>query len=82
MKQPEHLTPFLVDAKTASQLCGIGLSLWYELNSTGQIPAPAKLNSKKLWSYDQLKLWAGNGCPSRDSAEWQELYLKGKNAND
>ena len=67
------LTPLLVPAKQASKLCGVGLSLFYELNSTGQIPQAVKLNSKSLWSYDLLKLWADNGCPSRDSAEWQKI---------
>ncbi len=54
--KPEHLTPFLVSAKQASQLCGVGLSLWYELAATGQTPQAVKLNSKSLWSYDLLKL--------------------------
>lgn len=78
MKQSEtQLIPFLIDARTAARLCGVGLSLWYELVATGQTPQAAKLNSKKLWSYNLLKLWADAGCPRRDSAEWQEL-LKGQ----
>lgn len=75
MNQPE-LTPLLCDAKTASKLCGCGLSLWYSLDSQGAIPAKTKLNSKSLWSYDLLRLWARAGCPSRDSVEWQ-MILKG-----
>ena len=66
-------TPVLVDAKTASKLCGVGLSLWYELSAAGRTPRSVKLNSKSLWSYDLLKLWAELGCPSRDSAEWQRV---------
>ena len=73
MEDIRALTPLLVPAKQASQLCGVGLSLWYELAATGQIPQAVKLNSKSLWPYDLLKLWAENGCPSRDSAEWQKI---------
>jgi len=69
--------PILVDAKTASKLCGMGLSLWYELSSTGRTPQPVKLNSKKLWSYELLRLWGLNGCPSRDSTAWQKLLEGG-----
>ncbi len=76
MKPPDNITPLLVDAKTASKLCSCGLSLWYSLNSTGAAPAPVKLNSKSLWPVELLRLWSLNGCPSRDSVEWQEL-LKG-----
>ena len=59
----------LLDAKTASKLCGVGLSLWYELSAAGRTPLSVNLNSKSLWSYDLLKLWAELGCPSRDSGE-------------
>ena len=70
------LTPVLVDAKTASKLCGVGLSLWYELSAAGRTPQPVKLNSKSLWPYDLLKLWVEHGCPSRESAEWQGVLTK------
>jgi predicted DNA-binding transcriptional regulator AlpA len=70
------LTPVLVDAKTASRLCGVGLSLWYELSAAGRTPQSVKLNSKSLWPYGLLKLWAEHGCPSRESAEWQGVLAK------
>ena len=74
--KPDNLTPLLVDAKTASQLCSCGLSLWYSLDSRGGCPQCVTLNSKRVWSYRQLQLWAENNCPSRDSAAWQELLKK------
>lgn len=74
----EKLTPFLVDARAAAHLCGCGLSLWYELSASGRTPEPIKLNSKKLWLYDQLQLWVKSGCPSRDSAAWQEILKDNK----
>ncbi len=79
MKQVEpQLTPLLVNAKSAAHLCGCGLSLWYELAAAGQTPQAVKLHSKKLYSYNLLKLWTDNGCPARDSVAWAEL-LKAKN---
>jgi predicted DNA-binding transcriptional regulator AlpA len=68
--------PIMVNARQAARLFGMSLSLWYQLSSAGRTPQPAKLNSKSLWSYDQLRLWANNGCPSRDSAAWQRLLAK------
>ena len=69
----EKITPILLDAQTAAQVCGVGLTLWKELNSTGRCPQSVKLNSKTLWAVRHLELWAVNGCPSRDSAEWQQI---------
>ncbi len=69
----EKITPILLDAQTAAQVCGVGLTLWKELNSTGRCPQSVKLNSKTLWAVRHLELWAVNGCPSRDSVEWQQI---------
>ena len=69
----EQIKPVLVNGKTASQLCGVGLTLWKELVTTGRTPQPIRLSSKKLFCVRQLELWALNGCPSRDSAEWQQI---------
>jgi len=73
------IKPVLVDAKTAAQVCGIGLTLWKELTATGRNPQPIKLNSKVLWSTRQLEIWAVNGCPSRDSELWQEILVEERN---
>ena len=68
--------PILVDAKSSSQLCGVGLSLWYQLDQQGHVPQAVRLHSKRLWNYDQIRVWANFDCPSRDSAVWQELLAK------
>lgn len=73
---PEQFVPILVPAKTAARLCGCGLSLWYELAASSATPECTQLHSKKLWSYDQLRLWAIHDCPSRDSARWQAILVK------
>jgi len=68
----KSLTPLLVDAKTASRLCGVGLSLWYEMVSTGRIgPTPIEFNSKKLYSVSELGNWILHRCPSRE--KWIEI---------
>ena len=70
---PENIKPVLVEAKRAAQACGVGLTLWKQLTTTGRNPEPIRLNSKLLWSTRQLEIWALNGCPSRDSDEWQQI---------
>lgn len=73
---PLPCAPILVDAETASKLLSVGVSLFYALDSKGAVPQPVHLNSKKLWSRLQLEIWAQNGCPSRDSAEWQAVLAR------
>ena len=74
------LAPLLVDAKTASRLCGVGLSLWYEMVSTGRLgPLPILLTSKKkVWLRKELECWCDRRCPPRD--EWLQI-LKEQNGN-
>ena len=72
-EKAEKIEPLLVDSKIAASICGVGLTLWKELTVTGRNPKPIQLNSKILWSTHQLELWAFNGCPSRDSAEWIQI---------
>ena len=79
---PEKIKHVLADAKTAAQACGVGLTLWHQLNAIGRTPEPAKLNSKVLWSVRQLELWALNNCPSRDSVEWQQILERELNNVD
>jgi len=70
---PVNAPPILLRAKDAARLCGCGLSLWYQLDATGQNPQPITLNSLKLWPYEHLRTWAANGCPSRTSPQWQAV---------
>ncbi len=63
----------LIDGAGAAKLLAIGKSLFYQLDSSGQIPQGVKLNSKRLWSVELLRLWARNGCPGRDSTEWKTV---------
>ncbi len=79
---PENIKPVLLEAKRAAKACGVGLTLWHQLNATGRIPTPVILNSKTLWSTRQLELWALNGCPSRDSVEWQQILEREQNNVD
>ena len=81
-KTPERIEPVLVDSKTAASACGCGLTLFKQLIVTGRTPEPIKLNSKTVLSTRQLELWALNGCPSRDSAEWQKILEKERNGKE
>lgn len=78
---PINVPPILLRAKDAARLCGCGLSLWYQLDSTGQNPQPVTLNSLKLWPYEHLRAWADHGCPSRTSAEWLAVLAQIRNGD-
>ena len=79
--EPLRIEPLLLDAKQSYTTCGISATLWYELDAKGAIPQCIRLNSKRLWSYDHLKLWALNSCPHRDSAEWIAILKRLRGAN-
>ncbi len=81
-ESPEKIKHVLVDSKTAASACGVGLTLWKELNVTGRCPQPVKLNSKTLWAVRHLELWALYNCPSRDSDEWQQILEREQNNVD
>ena len=69
-----------LDAKRAAAACGMKIALWYQLSARGATPKPLKLNSKTIWSVDQLRLWLNHGSPSRDSATWLQLLEKMRGA--
>ena len=79
VETPEKIKHVLVAARSAAQACGVGLTLWKQLTTTGRHPEPIRLRSKILWSTRQLELWALNGCPSRDSMEWQKILERERN---
>jgi predicted DNA-binding transcriptional regulator AlpA len=68
---PMPAPSFLVNAREAARLCGVGRSLWLQLNSSGRTPAPIHLGRRILWNRDELIRWCGAGCQSRD--RWETL---------
>jgi len=59
--------PLLVGAAEAAELLGIGRSLFYELNSTGQLgPKCIRFGRRRLWKFAELKSWVEANCPSRE----------------
>ena len=71
---PPAAPPLLVDAKEAARLCGVGRSLWLQLNSSGRTPAPIRLGRRTLWISQGpggLTEWVAAGCPGRD--RWQAM---------
>lgn len=71
--KPIDPPPILLDAKSASRACSMSVSLWNCLSSAGRTPLPVNLNSKTLWVYEELLLWAKNHCPSRSSEKWKKI---------
>ena len=72
-----------MDAKTASKFCGVGLTLFRQLDVVGKVPECVRLNSKKLYVTRQLEAWAINSCPARDTEKWQKILseIRGADVN-
>jgi len=58
--------PLAVGAEEAAALCGVGRSLWCELDRAGRIPLPLKLGARCVWSVAELRRWMDAGCPDRE----------------
>ena len=72
------MEPILVSAEDAARLLGMGKTLFYELNSSGQLgPMAVKFNTKTLWSRKELQKWVDAGCPSR--VKWEKIKAAEKN---
>jgi len=60
-----------VGAEEAATICGIGLTLWKEMDVTGRIPSPIKFGARCVWYLDELRRWMDTGCPDRE--RWEIL---------
>ena len=67
---------FLLDEKSAAGVCGIGKTLFRELDKDGSVPEPSRLHSRKIWSARQLEIWCVIGCPARSSEKWRDMLKK------
>ena len=76
MQDKSYLTPALMDGKTASRFCGVGLTLWRQITATGGNPEPIRLHSRVLWPTRLLEAWALHGCPARDTEKWRQILNK------
>ena len=65
--------PFLLDVKMGAKRCGIGVTLFRQLDADGSLPEACKLHTRKLWSNRQLEIWSILGCPARNSEIWREM---------
>ncbi len=63
--------PLLVDACTASKLCGVSRAMWWTLHSSGRCPLPVHLGRRTLWRAGELADWTAAGCPARD--KWENI---------
>ena len=61
-----ELEPLMIDAKTASRMCGVSARTWATWISTGQAPPSIKINGRRLYRCDLLKFWVRENCPSLD----------------
>jgi len=56
--------PLMLRADQASALCGLSVSTWYQLKSSGLLPPSIKLGKARLWPMDTLKMWISLQCPN------------------
>ena len=66
-----QLEPLLIDAEQAAALCGVGRTLWLQMNQDGRAPRPVKLGRRSLWCVEELRAWTAAHCPPRKQWNWQ-----------
>jgi predicted DNA-binding transcriptional regulator AlpA len=60
----KQVEPLLLRAEQAATLCGLAVSTWYQLMSSGRTPPSIKLGKARLWRLDILRKWAELNCPT------------------
>lgn len=63
--------PYLISAKTAAKICGVGRTAWLSHVNLGKTPAPIRLGRKVFWYIREIEAWCKHGCPCRE--KWDEL---------
>lgn len=56
----------LINAKEAARMCGVSISTWYNLVSSGRTPDSVRICRNVRWRRGDLEGWVAAGCPSRD----------------
>ena len=69
---PKTPQPLLIDSRQAAALCGIGRTLWLDLDQQGRVPQGFKLGRRKLWRVDEIKSWVAAGMPNRE--KWATMH--------
>jgi predicted DNA-binding transcriptional regulator AlpA len=64
------LSPLLLAARQAAQLCGVSPATWWRWHAAGRCPAPLRLSPGCVrWRAEELRAWVRAGCPPR--REWE-----------
>jgi predicted DNA-binding transcriptional regulator AlpA len=73
----QTIEPLLVDAKTASRLCGVSRSAWYSLLSQGRIGPPViRIGSRCLYSISDLENWVAMRNPETGQLPNREQWIE------
>lgn len=72
-----QIEPLLLDARQASELCGISRGAWYNLDQQGRIPLGVKLLKFRRWDRRELIAWIDSRTstgqlPNRQ--QWSAMY--------
>lgn len=66
-QQPPTDRGLLIDTKEACKLLKVSSRTLYGMYSQGRMPQPIRIGSAVRWSYEELKAWVAEGCPSPSS---------------
>lgn len=75
-KDDNSVNVILLDVELAAKACGIGATLFRQLDKDGSVPEPSRLHTRKIWSARQLEIWCVIGCPARNSEQWRDMLKK------
>ena len=59
--------PLLVNAKGLATMLSIGVSLVYQMDSSGHLgPMAIRFGRRRLWRREEVAAWVRAGCPRRE----------------
>lgn len=69
-KQAPKEEPLLIDSRQASKLLGVSPRKLWQMQNSGEMPAPAKIGRLVRWGYEELRAWVAAGCPKCSKGHW------------
>jgi len=74
----KEVEPLMLRAEQAAKLCGLAVSTWYQLMSSGRTPPSIKLGKARLWRMDVLRQWVSRNCPPIDKFNIERINSNAK----
>ena len=64
-KEPPEDRGLLIDGKEVARLLGVSPRTVWPLKDCGRMPKPIRIGTAARWSYEDIKEWIEQGCPSQ-----------------